>query len=43
MTWSTEYVPNGGPIDLREDIALVIYDSKVTADNILVFPGGVDR
>lgn len=34
------YVPNGGSIDLREDIARVVYDSKLSAENILVFPGG---
>ncbi|KAL7527990.1 hypothetical protein ACHAXR_002218 [Thalassiosira sp. AJA248-18] len=35
-----EYVPNGGSIDLRRDIASVIYDDKLSAENILVFPGG---
>jgi hypothetical protein len=35
-----EYVPNGGSMDLRQDIARVVYDSKLTAENILVFPGG---
>lgn len=34
------YVPNGGSMDLREDIARVVYDSKLSAENILVFPGG---
>jgi hypothetical protein len=34
------YVPNGGSMDLRQDIARVVYDDKLTADNILVFPGG---
>lgn len=34
------YVPNGGSLDLREDIARVVYDSKLSAENILVFPGG---
>jgi hypothetical protein len=27
-------------MDLREDIARVVYDSKLSAENILVFPGG---
>lgn len=35
-----EYVPNGGSIDLRQDIARVIYDDQLSAENILVFPGG---
>mmetsp|Transcript_14189 Transcript_14189/g.30830 ORF Transcript_14189/g.30830 Transcript_14189/m.30830 type:complete len:173 (+) Transcript_14189:81-599(+) len=35
-----EYVPNGGSIDLRQDIACVIYDNKLPAENVLVFPGG---
>lgn len=35
-----EYVPNGGSFDLREDIAKVIYDNKISPENILVFPGG---
>jgi hypothetical protein len=34
------YVPNGGSMDLRQDIARVMYDSKLSAENILVFPGG---
>lgn len=35
------YVPNSGSLDLRRDIARVIYDDKLSAeDNILVFPGG---
>ncbi|KAL7482383.1 hypothetical protein ACHAW6_008052 [Cyclotella cf. meneghiniana] len=34
-----EYVPNGGSMDLRQDIARVVYDSKLTPHNILVFPG----
>jgi len=35
-----EYVPNGGSFDLRQDIARVVYGNKLTADHILVFPGG---
>jgi len=35
-----EYVPNGGSMDLRKDIARVIYDNKIPVENILVFPGG---
>jgi hypothetical protein len=35
-----QYIPNGGSMDLREDIARVVYDSKLSAENILVFPGG---
>mmetsp|Transcript_10161 Transcript_10161/g.15783 ORF Transcript_10161/g.15783 Transcript_10161/m.15783 type:complete len:401 (+) Transcript_10161:207-1409(+) len=35
-----EYVPNGGSNDLRQDIARVVYDNKLSAENILVFPGG---
>lgn len=35
-----EYVPNGGSIDLRRDIARVVYHDKLSAENILVFPGG---
>ena len=34
-----EYVPNGGSFDLRQDIANVIYDGKLNAENVLVFPG----
>ena len=35
------YVPNGGSLDLRKDIARVIYDDNLSPmDNILVFPGG---
>lgn len=34
------YVPNGGSMDLREDIARIIYDSQMSAENILIFPGG---
>jgi len=35
-----EYVPNGGSNDLRQDIASVVYDNKLSAEHILVFPGG---
>ena len=35
-----EYVPNGGSLDLRQDIAKIIYNDKLSAENILVFPGG---
>ncbi|KAG7341546.1 AspC4 family aminotransferase [Nitzschia inconspicua] len=35
---SLEYTPNGGSLDLREEIAK-FYGPKITADNILVFPG----
>eukprot|EP00581_Thalassiosira_minuscula_P006710 CAMPEP_0183705932 /NCGR_PEP_ID=MMETSP0737-20130205/2888_1 /TAXON_ID=385413 /ORGANISM="Thalassiosira miniscula, Strain CCMP1093" /LENGTH=390 /DNA_ID=CAMNT_0025933199 /DNA_START=162 /DNA_END=1334 /DNA_ORIENTATION=- len=35
-----DYVPNGGSIDLRRDIARVVYDDQLPAENILVFPGG---
>eukprot|EP00573_Skeletonema_grethae_P002458 CAMPEP_0201691696 /NCGR_PEP_ID=MMETSP0578-20130828/4801_1 /ASSEMBLY_ACC=CAM_ASM_000663 /TAXON_ID=267565 /ORGANISM="Skeletonema grethea, Strain CCMP 1804" /LENGTH=394 /DNA_ID=CAMNT_0048176953 /DNA_START=128 /DNA_END=1312 /DNA_ORIENTATION=- len=35
-----EYVPNGGSIDLRQDIARVVYNNKLSAENILTFPGG---
>lgn len=35
-----QYVPNGGSIDLRQDIARVVYDNQISAENILVFPGG---
>ena len=35
-----EYVPNGGSHDLRQDIARVIYNDNLSAENILVFPGG---
>lgn len=35
-----EYVPNGGSIDLRRDIARVIYNDELSAEHILVFPGG---
>ncbi|CAJ1943373.1 unnamed protein product [Cylindrotheca closterium] len=41
-----EYVPNGGSLDLRQDIANVVYNQDknedqepMTADNVLVFPG----
>lgn len=34
-----EYVPNGGSHDLRQDIAHTIYEDKLSAENILVFPG----
>ena len=35
------YVPNGGSLDLRNDISRVIYDDKLSPmENILVFPGG---
>jgi aspartate/methionine/tyrosine aminotransferase len=35
---SLEYTPNGGSLDLREEIAK-LYGDNITADNILVFPG----
>ena len=35
---SLEYTPNGGSWDLREAIAH-LYDSNITAQNVLVFPG----
>jgi aspartate/methionine/tyrosine aminotransferase len=34
------YVPNGGSLDLKQDIATVVYDDELSAANILVFPGG---
>ena len=35
------YVPNGGSLDLRQDIARCIYDDELNAEeNVLVFPGG---
>ena len=34
-----EYVPNGGSLDLRQDIAHTIYEDQLSAENILVFPG----
>lgn len=34
------YVPNGGSADLRSDIASVVYGGNLSADGILVFPGG---
>ena len=36
---SLEYTPNGGSLDLRTEIAK-LYDSKISPENILVFPGG---
>lgn len=33
-----EYTPNGGSLDLREEIAK-LYGPKITANDILVFPG----
>ncbi|KAL7429038.1 hypothetical protein ACHAXM_001521 [Skeletonema potamos] len=35
-----QYVPNGGSDDLRQDIARVVYDDNLSAENILIFPGG---
>ena len=35
-----QYVPNGGSIDLREDVARVVYNNELSAENILIFPGG---
>jgi aspartate/methionine/tyrosine aminotransferase len=37
-----EYVPNGGSLDLRQDIATVYYhdNNQISAQHILVFPGG---
>jgi aspartate/methionine/tyrosine aminotransferase len=37
-THSLEYTPNGGSLDLREEIAK-LYGPNITADHILVFPG----
>ena len=35
------YVPNGGSLDLRRDIARAIYGDELSAeDHVLVFPGG---
>jgi aspartate/methionine/tyrosine aminotransferase len=34
------YVSNGGSNDLRQDIARVVYCNQLSAENILVFPGG---
>ena len=34
-----EYVPNGGSLDLRQDIAHTIYEDKLSAENVLVSPG----
>lgn len=36
---SLEYTPNGGSLDVREEIAN-LYGPKITADNIVVFAGG---
>lgn len=36
---SLEYTPNGGSLDLREEIAN-FYGPDINADNIVVFPGG---
>ncbi len=36
---SLEYTPNGGSLDLREEIAK-LYGPEIGPDNILVFPGG---
>jgi aspartate/methionine/tyrosine aminotransferase len=36
---SLEYTPNGGSLDLREEIAS-LYGGNISAENILVFPGG---
>ncbi len=36
---SLEYTPNGGSLDLREEIAK-LYGPDINADNIVVFPGG---
>jgi len=33
-----EYVPNGGSLDLRQDIAHTIYEDELSAENVLVFP-----
>jgi len=35
-----EYVPIGGSLDLRRDIARIIYDDELPAENILITPGG---
>lgn len=34
------YTPNGGSADLRREIAALYESDDVTADNVLVFPGG---
>lgn len=36
---SLEYTPNGGSLDLREEISK-LYDNTITPDHILVFAGG---
>ena len=36
---SLYYTPNGGSLDLREEVAR-FYGPKITADNILIFAGG---
>ncbi|MBT5187875.1 MAG: pyridoxal phosphate-dependent aminotransferase [Kordiimonadaceae bacterium] len=36
---SLEYTPNGGSLDLLEEIAK-LYGAKITAENIIVFAGG---
>lgn len=36
---SLEYTPNGGSLDLREEIAK-LYGSNISAENIVVFTGG---
>ncbi|OED41171.1 hypothetical protein AB833_10480 [Chromatiales bacterium (ex Bugula neritina AB1)] len=36
---SLEYTPNGGSLDLREEVA-GLYGSRICAENILIFAGG---
>ena len=36
---SLEYTPNGGSLDLREEIA-ALYGPEISAENIITFPGG---
>ena len=36
---SLQYTPNGGSLDLREEVAN-LYGPNITAENILIFPGG---
>ncbi len=33
------YVPNGGSFDLRRDIARIVYDDKLSAENMLILTG----
>ena len=38
-THSLDYTPNGGSLDLRQEVAKM-YGPEIGADNILIFPGG---